>query len=162
MLILNTGGTFNKRYNPLNGEMEVPFDNLAIENIIEHFTEQPEVAGVIYKDSLDMDLDDRKMMARIIMESDQTQFVVVHGTDTMDQSALFLDEVLEDKQVIFTGAMVPFEIDPVEATTNLSMALAFAQGNDEAGVFICMHGLIDKHDKIVKNRKLGRFERVQG
>ena len=162
MLILNTGGTFNKRYNSLNGEMEVPYDNVAIESIIKHFTEQPELAGVIYKDSLDMDMDDRKMMARIIMESEETQFVIVHGTDTMDQSAHFLDEVLEGKQVIFTGAMVPFEIDPVEATTNLSMALAFAQGNDETGVYICMHGLIDKHGKIIKNRKLGRFERVQG
>ena len=34
MLILNTGGTFNKRYNSLSGEIEVPVDNYAVENLI--------------------------------------------------------------------------------------------------------------------------------
>jgi L-asparaginase len=160
MLILNTGGTFNKRYNPLNGEMEVPFDNAAVETILLHCNEAPEVAGLIYKDSLEMDMDDRKMMARIIMESNQEQFIIIHGTDTMDQTAAFLDEVIEDKQIILTGAMMPFSIDPVEATTNFSMALAFAHASSQKGVFICMHGLIDTHEKIVKNRSLGRFERA--
>ncbi|MDQ7068099.1 MAG: hypothetical protein Q9M40_09070 [Sulfurimonas sp.] len=34
MLILNSGGTFNKRYNKINGELEIPFDNHAIESIL--------------------------------------------------------------------------------------------------------------------------------
>jgi len=161
MLILNTGGTFNKRYNPLNGEMEVPFDNLALEKILSTFTYDVEMAGLIYKDSLDMDLDDRKMMAKIISASEDTHFIVIHGTDTMDISALFLDEVLDDKVIVFTGAMVPFEIDPIEATANLAMALGFAKGEKRPGVYICMQGTIVKHNEIVKNKKLGKFELVQ-
>ncbi len=162
MLILNTGGTFNKRYNPLSGEMEVPYDNLAVEKILSTFTYDVELAGLIYKDSLDMDIEDRKMMTKIIAASSDTHFVIIHGTDTMDMSAAFLDEVLEDKVIVFTGAMVPFEIDPVEATANLAMALGFAKSMKTPGVYICMQGSVERHDRLVKNKKLGKFEVVKG
>lgn len=162
MLILNTGGTFNKRYNPISGEMEVPYDNLAVEKILSTFIYDVEMAGLIYKDSLDIDMDDRKMMAKIIAASSDTHFVIVHGTDTMDMSAAFLDEVLDDKIIIFTGAMVPFEVDPIEATANLSMALGFAKSITKAGVYICMQGCVERHDRLVKNKRLGKFEIVQG
>jgi len=162
MLILNTGGTFNKRYNPLSGEMEVPFDNEAVEKILSNFTYKVEMAGLIYKDSMDMDMDDRKMMVNIIAASSDTHFIIIHGTDTMDMSAAFLDEVLDDKVVIFTGAMVPFEIDPLEATSNLAMALGFAKSEMRPGVYICMQGSIAKHDEIIKNRTSGKFELVKG
>lgn len=162
MLILNTGGTFNKRYNPLSGEMEVPFDNLAVEKILSTFIYDVEMAGLIYKDSLDMDMDDRKMMAKIISASKDTHFIIIHGTDTMDLSAAFLDEVLDGRVVVFTGAMIPFETDPIEATSNLSMALGFARSERRPGVYICMQGSIAKHDEIVKNKTSGKFELVQG
>ncbi len=161
MLILNTGGTFNKRYNPLSGEMEVPFDNLAVDKILSTFTYEVELAGLIYKDSLDMDIDDRKTMAKIIAASTDTHFIIIHGTDTMDLSATFLDEVFDDKVIIFTGAMVPFEIEPIEATANLSMSLGFAASQKEAGVYICMQGSVAKHDKLMKNKSLGKFEIVK-
>lgn len=161
MLILNTGGTFNKRYNPLNGEMEVPLDNLAVEKILSTFTYEVELAGLIYKDSLEMDLEDRKMMANIISASDKTHFIIIHGTDTMHLSATFLDEVLDDKIVVFTGAMVPYEIDPVEATANLAMALGFAKVQNKAGVYICMQGSVEQHERLVKNRATGKFEIVE-
>lgn len=161
MLILNTGGTFNKRYNPLSGELEVPMDNLAVEKILSTFTYKIDLAGVIYKDSLDMDVDDRKMLTSIIAASDNTHFIIVHGTDTMHLSAAFLDEVLDDKVVVFTGAMVPFEIDPVEATANLAMAIGFARSQNCPGVYICMQGSVEKHDRLVKNRESGKFEIVQ-
>ena len=34
--VINTGGTFNKRYNPLSGELEVPKDSLALDEIISY------------------------------------------------------------------------------------------------------------------------------
>ncbi len=160
MLILNTGGTFNKRYNPLNGEMEVPFDNLAIENILSSFASEVKMAGLIYKDSLDMDLEDRKMMVKIILASEESHFIIIHGTDTMDLTASFLDEILEDKVVILTGAMVPFEIDPIEASCNLGMTLGYAKVERRPGVYICMQGLIAQHTKLRKNKTLGKFELV--
>jgi len=162
MLILNTGGTFTKRYIPINGEMEVPFDNAAVEKIVSTFSYDVELAGLIYKDSLDMDAEDRKMIAKIISASTDTHFIIIHGTDTMHLTAAFLDEVMDDKIIICTGAMVPFEIDPVEATANLAMALGFAKVQQEPGVYICMQGSVAEHKIVVKNKVLGKFELVEG
>jgi L-asparaginase len=161
MLILNSGGTFNKRYNRINGELEVPFDNNAIESILKSVNKKYPLAGVVYKDSLDMTLDDRSKLANIIRESQENIFVVIHGTDTMHLSAAFFSEVFEDKIIILTGSMVPFEIDKVEASFNLGMALGFSKAILKPGVYICMSGLIERYEKIEKNRSLGKFELVK-
>lgn len=161
MLILNSGGTFNKRYNPINGELEVPYDNYAIEKILESYNAEYNLAGVVYKDSLEMDINDRKMLANIIMESSDDTFIIVHGTDTMHVSAEFLDEVFDDRQIILVGAMNPFEINELESTLNLGLAIGYSKGSKENGVYICMNGHIELWNKIVKNRSKGKFELVQ-
>jgi len=160
MLILNCGGTFNKKYNPLNGELEVPFDSSAIEKILISSDYKFDLAGVMFKDSLDMDVNDRKTLAAIIMESKDNHFLLVHGTDTMDKTANFLDTIFDDRVIVLTGAMKPFEIDNVEASLNLGMAIGFLKSKNEFGVYICMSGHIEKWNKIEKNRKLGKFEIV--
>ncbi|MDD5373537.1 MAG: asparaginase domain-containing protein [Sulfurimonas sp.] len=160
MLILNSGGTFNKQYNPLNGELEVPYNNSVIEKILQSVESKYDVAGVIYKDSLDMTMSDRKMLANIIMESKDDTFVIVHGTDTMHMSAEFLSEIFDDRKIVFVGAMKPFEIDNIEASLNLGMAIGFAKAVQKVGVYICMSGYVESWDKIRKNTKFGKFEVV--
>lgn len=161
MLILNCGGTFNKRYNKISGDLEVPFDNEAIEQILSSVDFEYTLAGVIYKDSLEMDLNDRKMLANIIMESTEDTFIIVHGTDTISITAEFLDEVFEDRKIILTGSMKPFEIDNIEATLNFGMALGFAKSVLDNGVYVCMSGYFESWNKLVKNRKSGKFEIVE-
>lgn len=161
MLILNCGGTFNKRYNPILGELEVPFDNYAIESILNSVNVDYNLAGVLYKDSLDMDLNDRKIIASIIMESDEDTFIIIHGTDTMNVTAEFLSEIFDDRKIILTGAMKPFEIDKVEATLNFSMALGFSKAKIDYGIYICMSGHIELSSNIAKNKRLGTFEVVR-
>lgn len=161
MLILNTGGTLNKRYNLLNGELEVPVDNLAIERILESINTKYKLAGVVYKDSLEMDVNDRKMLANIIMESTDDTFVIIHGTDTMDITAEFLDEIFDDRKIILVGAMKPFEIDNVESSFNIGMAIGFAKAVENFGVYICMSGYVETWDKIKKNKAKGKFELVE-
>ena len=80
MLILNTGGTFNKRYNPISGTLDVPYDNHAVEAVLKalHVSHTP-LAGVVYKDSLQMTSDDRKMIANIILQSEENVFIVIHA-----------------------------------------------------------------------------------
>ncbi|PLY15254.1 asparaginase [Sulfurimonas sp. CVO] len=161
MLILNSGGTFNKQYNPLNGELEVPYNNNAIKKILQSVDAKYDLAGVIYKDSLDMTMDDRKMLASVIMESKDDTFVIVHGTDTMHLSAEFLAEIFDDRKIVFIGAMKPFEVDNIEATLNLGIAIGFAKGIKENGVYICMSGYVEPWEKIRKNKKFGKFEVVE-
>jgi L-asparaginase len=160
MLILNSGGTFNKRYNPISGVLEVPYDNAAIERIMLDVNGAYNLAGVVYKDSLDMDIEDRKMLANIIFESKDDTFIIVHGTDTMDVTAEFLSEVFDDRKIILTGAMKPLEIDNIEASFNLGMAIGFLNAKVENGIYICMNGLIEPWDKMIKNRNIGKFELV--
>ena len=161
MLILNSGGTFNKRNNRINGLMEVSYDNDAIENILNRVDFEYGLAGVVYKDSLDMDVNDRKMLANIIMESTDDTFIIIHGTDTMDLSAEFLSEVFDDRKIILTGAMKPFEIDTIESTLNLGIAIGFSKSLQENGVYICMNGHVEIWNSIVKNKNKGKFEIVK-
>lgn len=161
MLILNSGGTFNKRYNKINGSLEVPYDNSAIEKILSSVTSNYGIAGVIYKDSLEMDGNDRKTIADVIQASDEKIFIIVHGTDTMNLTAEFLGEIFDDKIIILTGAMKPFEIDNVEATLNLGMAIGFSKSIIDNGVYICMNGYIELWNKIAKNKDIGKFEVVK-
>ncbi len=160
MKILNTGGTFNKRYNPLSGDMEVPYDNYALEVMMKDFLSPIDMAGVLYKDSLEFTMDDRKMLTNIIHADEEKVFVVIHGTDTMELTAEFLDAVFEDRIIILTGAMSPFEIDAVEASVNFGLAVGFAKACEKNGVYLCMNGEIQAFGKLVKNRSLGKFEIV--
>jgi len=160
VLILNSGGTFNKRYNPISGEMEVPYDNYAVEKIVNSLEIDFDLAGVVYKDSLDMDMDDRKMIASIIMESKDDSFIIIHGTDTMDITAEFLSEIFDDRKIVLIGAIKPFEIDNIEASLNVGIAIGFLNTNPKNGVYISMNGFIKKHNEIVKNKVLGKFELV--
>jgi len=160
MLILNTGGTFNKKYNPINGELEVPYDNSAIENILKSVAISHDIAGVVYKDSLDMNLEDRKMLVNIILHSDEKHFLIVHGTDTIDQTAEFLSTIIEDKTIVLTGAMKPFEIDSIEASLNLGISLGFLRASEKQGVYISMNGYVEPWDRLKKNKEKGIFELV--
>ena len=159
MLILNTGGTFNKRYDPIRGELFVPRDNVAVEKILSTMNDSIACEGIIYKDSLEMDDDDRAFLANTIAQSDESHIIVIHGTDTMDQSARSVASLELGKVVVFTGAMVPFSIEPIEATANLAMAIGYAKLAGE-GVYIAMQGIAGAYTDIVKNRSAGKFEYV--
>lgn len=159
MLIINTGGTFNKRYDPIKGELFVPQDNRAIEAILTSLVMDISLQGILYKDSLEMDDHDRSVLAKTIAQSDEQIIIVVHGTDTMDLSARYVANLALEKVIVFTGAMIPFSIDPLEATANLSMALGYAQ-NASNGVYIVMQGVIGRYDSVKKNKFAGKFEYV--
>lgn len=161
MLILNSGGTFNKRYNEISGEVEVPYDNIAIDAILENFNDDYNIAGVVYKDSLEMDINDRKMLTNIIMESKDDTFIVIHGTDTMHQTAEFFSEIFTDRKIVLVGAMKPFEIDKIESSFNLGMAIGFIKHTEKYGVYICMSGHVELWDQIEKNKAIGKFELVK-
>jgi len=63
--------------------------------------------------------------------------------------------------IILTGSVVPFEIDPIEATSNLSMALGFAEAEPKDGIYISMQGSVAGYNELIKNKKLGKFELVE-
>ncbi len=159
MRIINTGGTFNKRYDPIKGELFVPQDNRAIEEILKSLVVDIPHSGIIYKDSLEMDDADRRILGEAIAQCNERTLIVVHGTDTIDLSADYIDTLKLDKTVVFTGAMIPFHIDPIEATANLAMAIGYARHACE-GVHIVIQGVMSSFKQVKKNKSVGKFEYV--
>ena len=156
--IINTGGTFNKRYNPLTGVLEVPSDNIALDKIISscHNVEF-EIHNIISKDSLDMDDNDRQMIVETVNETKNENIIIIHGTDTVHLTSAFLKKKVLNKKIIFTGAMMPMSIDEVEATMNFSLCLGFLSANDDNGIYLAMHGVVVDASKLVKDRSKGQF-----
>lgn len=161
LLILNTGGTFNKRYNPIKGRLEVPRDAHAPKEVLKSFYNvDVKVRNIIHKDSLEFTDANRKFLAKTVKNSKYKNIIIIHGTDTIDLSAKELKSAGIEKKVVFTGAMVPFSIEQVEATANLSLAVGFLCAKPKNGVYIAMHGAVLKSEKLVKNRAVGKFLRV--
>jgi len=159
ILIISTGGTFNKIYNPKNGMLEIDKDARAVKELAKKWLCKFEILNIIGKDSLEMSNQDRLELLGTISQSNYEYILVIHGTDTIKITAEFLAEIFEDRIIVLTGAMKPFEIDSVEASLNFGMAVGFAKACEKNGVYICMNGLVEPWDKIEKNRALGRFER---
>ena len=156
--VLNTGGTFNKRYNPIMGLLEVPSDNIALEKIVKScFNVEFDIRTIISKDSLDFTQKDREIILENIKNSTSDKIIIIHGTDTVDLTAQFIDGKIEDKKIVFTGAMIPMSIDEVEATMNFSQAIGFLNAPIQNGIYLSMHGSVIEHSKLKKDRSLGQF-----
>ena len=156
--VLNTGGTFNKRYNPMTGNLDVPADSLSLDKIIKSCPNIVfDVKNIISKDSLDFIQEDRELILENIKNSISDKIIIIHGTDTVDLTAKFIDENIKDKKIVFTGAMIPMSIDEVEATMNFSLAMGFLNATIENGIYLSMHGVVVEYFKLLKNRSLGQF-----
>ena len=158
ILVINTGGTFNKVYNPLNGKLEVAKGNNSLNKIISScHNVNFEIKNIITKDSLDFTDADRQEICEVIKYNPYDKIIIVHGTDTIDLTSSFIKREIHNKKIVFTGAMVPMSIEESEATMNFSMALGFLNGDVENGTYISMHGVVVDCSKLVKNRELGQF-----
>jgi L-asparaginase len=164
VVIINTGGTFNKRYQPLTGLLTVANDERTIEELLNSAMPNLDMhlIGIVHKDSLDMTQDDRTSICGTIRNlSPSLNFapiIIIHGTDTMHETALFLDNAELNRVIIMTGAMRPAEIDPIEASLHLGMTLGFAAASPHPGVYIAMHGRVLPYTQYRKNRALGIFQ----
>ncbi len=157
ILIINTGGTFNKFYDPIKGKLKVDKGEKALKSLTSKWLCDFEIMNIIGKDSLEMSSHDRLELLAIISQSSFDDIIVIHGTDSMDLTAEYLADADMEKRIILTGAMVPYAIEPVEATANFASAVGFIQSLQENGIFIIMNGLFSQYDKIKKDKKNGRF-----
>ena len=158
--VFSCGGTFEKVYNPISGELG--FQDSCLPNIIKRarITLKVDFEELFFKDSLDMDNDDRLIIAHKIKIESIKHIVVIHGTDTMVQTAQTIKEhASQDKVVVITGAMLPFSIKESDAMFNFGGALIAAQ-TSEPGIWISMNGRIFRSDDVAKNKRKGIFEKV--
>jgi len=157
ILLLSTGGTFNKHYDEKTGAITIDTAADTLRELAEKWRTVFEIETLIGKDSLEMDETDRALLLESVRKSPYENILIIHGTDTMDKSAAVLAEAKLSKRIVLTGAMIPYRVDKVEATANVAMAYGYLQAEIANGVYICMNGIIGKHESMVKNREAGRF-----
>jgi L-asparaginase len=156
--IIATGGTFDKTYNPLTGELE--FTHSHVQGVVHRcrIVPQPIVEPLMLMDSLDMTDEHRQTLLYAIKQSTQDAIVITHGTDSMVESAQVIGRAaLAKKTIVFTGAMVPLTVAQSDAEFNLGFALGCVQAS-APGVYIAMNGRLHRWDQVKKNRTVGIFE----
>jgi L-asparaginase len=157
--IFVTGGTFDKEYNYLNGQLV--FKDTHIPRLLEQGRSKVDVdiKTLMMIDSIDMDDDDRSIIEYNCRKSDCQRIIITHGTDTIVETAEILGKAnLPGKTIVLTGAMIPIAFgNSSDGFFNLGASLAFAQVLPP-GVYISMNGRKYDWDNVVKNRKTGLFE----
>lgn len=155
--IIVTGGTFDKEYNELTGQLFFKDTHLPEMLRLGRSTVAIEMETLLMMDSLEMNDGHRDLILSKCVESDQSCIIITHGTDTMAQTARYLFEKIKDKTVVLTGAMIPYKFGSSDGLFNLGSALSFVQTLPK-GVYVAMNGKYFHADKVHKNKKTGLFE----
>ena len=152
--ILATGGTFDKHYNEIEGKLS--FSESHLPEVIQRarLTVPVELEVCMLMDSLDMDDSHLQTILEACQRSPEKAIVIIHGTDTMRETAEVLGAAALGKTVVFTGAMIPYDIANSDAFFNLGFACAAAQLLP-AGVHVAMNGKIFPWNDVQNNRSAG-------
>ena len=158
--IFITGGTFDKEYNELNGELY--FKDTHMNDLLEMGRSKlnVEIRTLMMVDSLEMSQQDRELIVHQCVHCEENKIVITHGTDTMTITAKILAEKIKNKTIILTGAMIPIKFGSSDGLFNLGSALAFAQSL-APGVYVAMNGRCFNWDNVRKNKLTGVFEELK-
>ncbi len=158
--IFITGGTFDKEYNEITGQLF--FKNTHMSELLEKGRSKVpvEIRTLMMVDSLEMTDEDRELIAHQCNQCEETKIVITHGTDTMSETAKLLAQRIKNKTVILTGAMIPIKFGSSDGLFNLGSALAFAQTLPN-GVYVAMNGRYFNWDNVRKNKQSGVFEEMK-
>ena len=157
--IFITGGTFDKEYNELTGQLY--FKDTHLHELLEMGRNriEAEIRTLMMIDSLEMTNNDRELIAHQCNHCEETSIVITHGTDTMTETAKYLAAKVTNKTVVLTGAMIPIKFGSSDGLFNLGSALAFSQ-TLSPGVYIAMNGRYFQWDNVRKNKESGVFEEL--
>ncbi len=158
--IFVTGGTFDKEYNEITGELF--FRDTHLPKMLELARSRVEVdiRTLMMIDSRDMTDEDRETICRNCHKARESRILVTHGTDTMVETAEVLARRVLDKTIVLTGAMVPYTFGSSDGMFNLGSALAYVRVLPP-GVYIAMNGRAFPWNNVRKNFRKGEFEEVE-
>lgn len=158
--ILISGGTFDKEYNSLTGELSFKKSHVNEMLRLGRSRLNIKIKTVMMKDSLSMTDVDRKKILKECQTCIENKILITHGTDTMTETAKLLGQHIKDKTIILTGAMIPYAFGSSDGLFNLGSALAFIQ-TLPPGVYISMNGKFFDWDNARKNKQTGLFEEIK-
>jgi L-asparaginase len=155
--IFVTGGTFDKEYNELTGQLYFQDTHVPEMLRLGRCRLDLETRTLMMIDSLEMAGDDRRIIADHCRGVPENRIVITHGTDTMVTTAELLAREALGKTIVLTGAMVPYKFGSSDGLFNLGSALAFVQ-TLPPGVYVVMSGRYFPAGKVRKNHETGVFE----
>jgi L-asparaginase len=160
--IFITGGTFDKEYNELTGQLY--FTDTHLHDLLQlgRCRVPVEIRTLMMIDSLEMSEEDRSLIVYQCNHCEEDHIVITHGTDTMAETAAVIAKSLQqnDKTIVLTGAMIPIKFGSSDGLFNLGSALAFAQ-TLPPGVYVAMNGRYFHWNNVRKNKETGIFEEIQ-
>jgi len=155
--ILVTGGTFDKEYNELTGELFFRETHMPEMLRLGRSRLDVKTSTLMMIDSLNMTDKHRHDIMEACLKCKEDRIVITHGTDTMVETAKVLGKNIVDKTIILTGAMIPYKFGSSDGLFNLGSALSFAQALPY-GVYIAMNGKLFHWNNVRKNKAKGEFE----
>lgn len=105
----------------------------------------------------DMMLEISRIIKKIIREDDPIGFIIVHGTDTLEETAFFLDTAIEtDLPIIVTGSMKSSSDLGFDGVNNLvsSILVAKSPSSKGRGVLVVMNDQINAASEVTKSNTL--------
>lgn len=158
--IFVTGGTFDKEYNELTGELF--FKETHLPEMLKRSRSSLDVTvrTLMMIDSLQMTDEDRELIVHQCRAAQEDKIILTHGTDTMTVTARVLAEKIHDKTIVLTGAMIPYKFGSSDGFFNLGSALGFVQ-TLPPGVYVAMNGRFFNWDNVRKNKQTGIFEELK-
>ncbi|MCO6460714.1 MAG: asparaginase [Saprospiraceae bacterium] len=156
-----TGGTFDKEYNFITGELYFKDTHLKGMFVRGRSSLDIDVKTLMMVDSLEMTEEDRKIIVYQCKKSAADKILITHGTDRMAETAKAIaNENIEGKTIVLTGAMIPYAFgNSSDGFFNLGSALAFVQVLP-SGVYIAMNGKYFPWNNVQKNYDTGFFEEL--
>ena len=120
--IFVTGGTFDKEYNEITGQLF--FKETHLPEMISRSRVTPKVIvqTLMMIDSLDMGSGERLLIAQQCNAAAENKIIITHGTDTMAVTATILAEKVPGKTIVLTGAMIPYKFGSSDGFFNLGCA----------------------------------------
>lgn len=160
--VIATGGTIEKVYSERTGAVQ------NLDSKIERYfralrlpDSEISVTHLMNKDSLEMTDADRARVLAAVRENlalEAAPVVITHGTDTMVETGLLLQQNLPDLRypIILTGAMTPLGFEGSDGLQNLTESLLAARVLPP-GVYVVMHNQVFPVTRVRKDRELARF-----
>jgi L-asparaginase len=151
LVVLGTGGTIAGSAASVDDNVSYRAATLPIAALLASLALPPGLAveseQVAQLDSKDMDFATwRRLAGRVasaLARPEVAAVVVTHGTDTLEETAYFLQRVLgPDKPVVVTGAMRPATSRATDGPQNLADAVAVATSPGALGVVVVVAGTV--------------------
>jgi L-asparaginase len=159
--VITTGGTIEKAYSEQTGSV------VNLESKIDRYLQllrlpdsDIRVVPLFNKDSLEMTDADRERIAATVkgLLAENAPVIITHGTDTMIQTGLYLQQSLPSLNVpiVLTGAMTPLGFEASDGLQNLTESL-FAVRILSPAIYVVSQNQAFPISSVRKDHALGRF-----